>query len=100
MEQTIVTIRKNSAEEIRVSLTEFKGHHLVNLRVYAEPYEDKGQGRVPTKRGLACSLALLPQLIDALQMAERAAREAGLWEADTARPQGDPQRRTGANDAE
>ena len=31
----IGTVEKNSLEEIRVSLDEFHGHHLVDVRTYA-----------------------------------------------------------------
>ena len=76
MEQHIATIRKNAAEEVRVSLDEFKGHNLISLRVWCDPYA--GDERVPTKRGLSVSVRLLPELIEALQRAEAEARAAGL----------------------
>jgi hypothetical protein len=75
--QHIATIRKNSAEEIRVELGEFNGHDLVNVRVWAEP-RNGGAERIPTKAGIACNVRLLPELIEALQQAEMAARNAGL----------------------
>ena len=78
IDETVRTITKNSNEEIRVGLTEWKGNQLAFMRVYAEPYADKGQGRVPTKKGLSFMVHVLPHLIDALQQTERRAREAGL----------------------
>src|SRR4051812_5686695 len=74
---SISVIRKNAAEEIRVELAEFNGHQLVNFRVWADP-RNGGAERVPTKAGIACNVRLLPELIEALQKAEAAARKAGL----------------------
>ena len=76
MNKLIATLRKNAAEEVRVSLDEFKGHDLISLRVWCDPYA--GDARVPTKRGLSVSVRLLPELIAALRQAEAEAREAGL----------------------
>ena len=60
-------ITKNAAEEIRVALTEFKDHQLVDLRVYAT--NGATGERVPTKKGLTVKPALLASLIEALQRA-------------------------------
>ncbi len=52
MEKLVKTIPKTAREEIRVSLTEYKGHDLCDLRVYAEPYAgDEGCPR--TRGGIA-----------------------------------------------
>jgi hypothetical protein len=75
--QHIATVRKNALEEIRIELSEFNGHDLVNVRVWAEP-RGGGTDRIPTKAGIACNVRLLPELIEALQQAEMAARNAGL----------------------
>jgi transcriptional coactivator p15 (PC4) len=71
------SIRKNAAEEIRIELTEFNGHQLINIRVWTEP-RNGGSERIPTKAGIACRVALLPEIIDALQQAEARARARGL----------------------
>jgi Transcriptional Coactivator p15 (PC4) len=73
----IAVIRKNATEEIRIELSEFRGHDLVNLRIWADP-RDGGAERVPTKAGVCCRVALLPELIEALRQAEAEARRAGL----------------------
>ena len=39
---------------------------------------DGGAERIPTKAGIACRVALLPEIIDALQQAEAQARARGL----------------------
>lgn len=73
----IAVVRKNSAEEIRVALSEFNGHDLINIRVWTAP-RDGGAERIPTKAGICCRVALLPKLIEALRNAEAEARRAGL----------------------
>jgi hypothetical protein len=70
-------LRKNTAEEIRIELSEFRGHDLINIRVWTDP-RDGGAERIPTKAGIACRVALLPEIIDALQQAEAQARARGL----------------------
>ncbi len=59
----MIAIAKNAREEIRVSVDEFKGHNLCNLRVW---YLDGSEYR-PGKQGIALRLELVPQLIDALR---------------------------------
>ena len=74
----IATIKKNSREEIRVTLDEFRGHHLVNIRVFY----DAGDGEMkPGKQGIAVKVELFPELLAALGTAEKAARRAGMMEA-------------------
>jgi hypothetical protein len=73
----IATIEKNKLEEIRVALSEFNGHDLLNIRIWAEP-RNGGAERIPTKAGICCNVRLVPELIEALRQAEAAARKAGL----------------------
>ena len=74
----IATIPKNSREELRVSLDHFRGHDLVNLRVWF----DAGEGEMrPGKKGLAVRIAHLPDLIGALHDARQAAEGIGPKEA-------------------
>ncbi len=76
MPDTIVaTIPKNAREELRVSLSEFKGVDLVNLRVWFKAGDDTMR---PGNAGLAMRLDKLPEIITALQAAEREARAQGL----------------------
>ena len=75
--EAVAVIQKNKLEEIRVGLNEFNGHDLINIRVWAEP-RSGGSERIPTKAGIACRVALLPELIDALRKAEAEAHKLGL----------------------
>ena len=78
MTTDIASIEKNRLEELRIALKKYKGHSYVDIRTYVEPYVDEGEGRVPTKKGVALALTKLPELIAALQRAESEARAAGL----------------------
>jgi hypothetical protein len=77
MSALIATIPKNKLEEIRIELGEFNGYDLINIRVWADPRAG-GEERIPTKAGIACKVALLPQLIAALLAAKVEAKKAGL----------------------
>lgn len=66
----IAAIPKNAREEIRVSVDDFQGHRLCNVRVWYR----EGDDFRPGKQGIALRLDLLPQLVTALQ---GAAKEGG-----------------------
>ncbi|AIB15794.1 hypothetical protein ABAZ39_28455 (plasmid) [Azospirillum argentinense] len=72
----VATIPKNATEELRVTLTSYNGHPLVDLRLFTE-YRSTGEIG-PTRKGLTVSVALLPQIIAGLQDAEAEARQRGL----------------------
>ena len=61
----LAIIPKNAREEIRVSVGDFKGLTLVNVRVW---FGDEGDKR-PGKQSIAFRLDLLPPLLDALKRA-------------------------------
>jgi hypothetical protein len=73
----LAVIRKNAIEEIRVELSEFNGHDLINIRVWADA-RNGGAERIPTKAGIACNVRLLPELVEALRQAEIAVRNRDL----------------------
>ena len=75
MDKLITTIEKNAREEIQVSLSNFKGHDLLGIRVFAET--DNGD-KVPTKKGITCNVKLIPGLLSALKEAEQIAIAEGL----------------------
>ena len=53
MDELIAQFEKNATEVVRVSLTEFRGHKLIDLRVYYT--DDKGEYR-PTKKGISLAV--------------------------------------------
>ena len=69
----IATFRKNANEEVRVSIDDFRGHRLVNIRVwYTGP---DGEPR-PGKQGVAIRIELLAELRAALDFAAKEGRAA------------------------
>ena len=63
MAELVTKFEKNATEEVRVSLTEYKGHELIYIRVY---YAPPGREAIPTKKGLTMSVDLYPDLMDAV----------------------------------
>ena len=63
MSQVVHKFGKNATEEVQVSLTEFKGYDLIDLRVYYCPPDGEP---VPTKKGLTMSVGLYPDLRDSI----------------------------------
>ncbi|MCE2747348.1 MAG: transcriptional coactivator p15/PC4 family protein [Rhodobacter sp.] len=59
----MIAIPKNAREEIRVSVDDYRGIALANIRVW---YLDGTEYR-PGKQGIAVRLELVPLLIEALQ---------------------------------
>lgn len=66
MTDPIAIIRKNTREELRVTIDTFQGYELLNLRIWFEA--EDGSMR-PSKKGLALRMDLLPELREALQKA-------------------------------
>jgi hypothetical protein len=69
MSEPIAIIPKNSMDEIRVMWSEYKGHRYLDIRVYTE-IEGKAD-KVPTKKGVTLGPDLIPELIKALESAQR-----------------------------
>jgi hypothetical protein len=62
-------------ESVRVSLSEYKGHSIIDVRVFATGTD--GIDR-PTPKGVAMGVGRLPQLTQSLMKAEAKARDLGL----------------------
>jgi hypothetical protein len=67
MEALVARIAKNPTEEVRVSLTSYRGHDLVDIRVFYQ--DEQGEWR-PTKRGVSLSVDSFAELRDAVVKAE------------------------------
>ncbi len=74
----IASIDKNCREELRVELTEFKGHQLIQLRVWAK---NGDANSIPTKSGFGLRVSFIPTLRAVLADAEAKARALGWLEA-------------------
>jgi Transcriptional Coactivator p15 (PC4) len=68
-------------ESVHVSLSEYEGHCLVNVRVYCTGTD--GIDR-PTQKGLAMQVLRLPELAAGIAKALAKARELGLLDDDGA----------------
>lgn len=65
-DRVVADIAKNSREVVRITVGEFNGHKLAHVRVWTMGTDAK---LVPTRSGLAIKVALLPELIGALEAA-------------------------------
>lgn len=67
-ERIIATVPKNAREEIRVMATEYRGHDLIDMRVFVAV--DGKPDMAPTRKGLTVRRDILSALIDALTRAQ------------------------------
>lgn len=63
-DQLVYTFPKNPLEEVRASVTVFKGKQYVDLRIYYKG--DDGEFH-PSKKGLTLSLDLFPEIEEAIR---------------------------------
>jgi len=66
--EVIHSFQKNATEEVRVSLTEYLGHKLIDIRVY---YQGEDNEFRPTKKGLSISVEKFSDLQEAIKNAEK-----------------------------
>jgi len=69
MRKLIGTIPKNTLEQIRLSLEEYKGYQLLDIRVYFIADDDKPH---PTKKGISINLELFDEFY---ALVKKAAKE-------------------------
>ena len=67
MSTPIATFRKNASEEVRVSIDQYHGHELVNIRVW---FTGDDSVMRPGKQVVAIRLGLLPDSLAALHQVE------------------------------
>ena len=65
--------QKNSAEEVRAAITNYKGYDLIDLRVWVLRKDGEG---VATRKGLTLNVGLLPELKKAVLALEKAVNKA------------------------
>jgi hypothetical protein len=85
MSEQISTIPKNEREKIIVSLSNFKGKHYVDMRIFTA--NDNGGQDIPTKKGLTVPLQLYPAFRDTLQGVDKALITRGLMDREDLAPQ-------------
>lgn len=79
MDEVIAQFEKNATEVLRISLTEYRGHQLIDARVYYS--DDEGQYR-PTKKGVSLAVGLYPEFKKALLTLEKLLLERQLITQD------------------
>lgn len=76
MNKTIKTFEKNKFQEIRVSITEYQGNDLIDIRTWTLP---KGaEEKVPTSKGISINVKLYSELKEAILALENELKENNL----------------------
>lgn len=70
-------IKKNSLEQVRVEVGEYRGRPVCHARIYYQ--DDEGEWR-PTTKGIALRPALWPEFVQGVQELDRYLHEEGLLE--------------------
>lgn len=68
----IGAVKKNSGQRIQVTLESYKGHELIDLRVY---YLDSDNTWKPSPKGVAIPKRSIQEVIDLLQEAKSRMQE-------------------------
>jgi len=66
----IATIQKNSRERLYITTGQYRGHEYISARIW---FVGKDGEYRPSKKGISLRPALVPELIQALGLAARAA---------------------------
>ncbi len=80
MSEIIAKLPKNARETIFLSLSEFKGRRLVDIRVHVPGNEEDEW--VPTRKGVSLAVGLYPQFKQALAELEEALVDQGLLDRE------------------
>jgi hypothetical protein len=80
MSEVISQISKNAREVVFLSLSEFKGRKLIDIRVHV-PGEQEGEW-VPTRKGVSLAVSLYPAFKQGLAKLEQALIQKGLLDPE------------------
>lgn len=80
MSEIISRITKNAREVLFFSLSEFKGHRLIDFRVHV-PGDQEGEW-LPTRKGVSLAVGLYPAFKQALAQLEAALVNQGLLDPE------------------
>jgi len=84
MSEVISQISKNARETVFLSLSEFKGHRLIDIRVHVPG--DRDGDWVPTRKGVSLAVGLYPAFKQALAQLEEALIQQGLLDPEDLEP--------------
>lgn len=77
--EVVATIRKNANEELRISVSQFHGHTLADVRVFVPVAALDCM--TATKKGISVRIDMIDEVIAGLQDAKARATALGWWEA-------------------
>jgi len=80
MSEVISQITKNAREVVMLSLSEFKGRRLIDIRVHV-PGDQEGEW-VPTRKGVSLAVSLYPALKQGLAQLEQTLLKQGLLDPE------------------
>jgi hypothetical protein len=80
MSEVISQIPKNAREVVFLSLSEFKGRRLIDIRVHV-PGDQEGDW-VPTRKGVSLAVTLYPAFKQGLAQLEKALIQQGLLDPE------------------
>ncbi|OGP70791.1 MAG: hypothetical protein A2Z73_00200 [Deltaproteobacteria bacterium RBG_13_60_28] len=80
MSEVISRVPKNAREVLFLSLSEFKGHRLIDIRVHV-PGDKEGEW-VPTRKGVSLAVGLYPAFKQALAQVEEAMLKQGYLDPE------------------
>ena len=80
MSEVISQITKNAREVVLLSLSEFKGRKLIDIRVHV-PGDQEGDW-VPTRKGVSLAVSLYPAFKQGLAQLEQALIQKGLLDPE------------------
>jgi hypothetical protein len=84
MSEVISQVTKNARETVFLSLSEYKGHRLIDIRVHV-PGDEEGDW-VPTRKGVSLAVGLYPAFKQALAELEEALVKQGLLDREDLTP--------------
>lgn len=84
MSEVISRITKNAREMVFLSLSEFKGHRLIDIRVHV-PGEQEGEW-LPTRKGVSLAVSLYPAFKQGLAELEKALLQQALLDPEDLEP--------------
>ncbi|MBI3315071.1 MAG: transcriptional coactivator p15/PC4 family protein [Candidatus Omnitrophica bacterium] len=76
MDKTVSVFPKNKFQEVRVGIREFKGNDLVDVRIWT--LTQGSDQMVPTAKGVSINIHLLPELMKALQIADKILKDSKM----------------------
>ncbi|MBW1991101.1 MAG: transcriptional coactivator p15/PC4 family protein [Deltaproteobacteria bacterium] len=84
MSEVIAKVTKNARETLFFSLSEFRGHRLIDIRVFVPG--DAEDEWVPTRKGVSLAVGLYPEFKQALAQVEKALLDQKLLDPEDLEP--------------